>query len=420
MRYLSIILISGILIFGILSCGGFKTSFLSKAEVEFREAEPASDLAARKVKRAQCTEALAYAPDLDHMDHFPKRYIRLSFHFMNSVDGTQNFSEERGVAVAKDLIYHFNKKILENKPMTLPLGNETPVLPFNYQFELTPADRNDPNDDGIYFHYDDDLYYFIKNGKYRNNYNTTVIKKYGIKTDSIINVFMMPHHPDSVASKSYKTTKNGIALGTDVKMAGIFERGDQGYKYAGMFNHEIGHVFSLRHTWAYDDGCPDTPKHKNCWNYTDSGPCKTEVSNNYMDSNSMQSAMTPCQIGRMHYQMSLINSKARKVLRPTWCTLNPKKTVTIAQDFVWEGAKDLEGHLIIKSGAQLTLKCRLSMPENSRIVLEAGAKLILENGYIHNSCGKEWEGIEIQSQGSKKGEVIFIGEEARLENIQYF
>jgi hypothetical protein len=139
-----------------------------------------------------------------------------------------------------------------------------------------------------------------------------------------------------------------------------------------------------------------------------------------MDSNSMQSAMTPCQIGKMHSMMSKLGSKTRKVLRPTWCKLNPKRTVTIEKDFTWEGAKDLEGHLIIKSGASLTLKCRLSLPENAKITVEAGAKLILENGYIHNSCGKNWQGIEVQSVGNKKGEVIFIGEEARLENVVNF
>lgn len=404
----------------IISCGGFKSKYLSKSDIDYRTADQVEERSTGKIKRAQCTDAMAYAPDLENMDHFPARYIRLSFHFMNSKDGTNNYDEDRGVIVAKDLLYHFNKKIAKNHQMTLPIGNETPVLPFNYRFELAPADPTDPNDDGIYFHYDDELYHFVKNGKNRNNYNTTVIKKYGIKRDSIVNVFIMPHHPDSVASKSYKVTRNGIALGTDVKMAGLFERDDKGYKYAGMFNHEIGHVFSLRHTWAYDDSCDDTPRHTNCWNYAKSGPCKTEVSNNYMDSNSMQSSMTPCQIGRMHYVMSKLGSKPRKVLRPTWCKLNPKRTVTIARDFIWAGSKDLEGHLIIKSGASLTLKCRLSLPENAKVIVEAGAKLILENGYIHNSCGKEWQGIEVQSLGNKKGEVIFIGEDARLENVINF
>ena len=401
----------------LLSCnGGMKRSFATANDIIYQESSTANKSQKERFKRGRCSDALAYAPDPENMDHFPLRWIRVNFHFMNSEDGTRNYSEQKSREVVKKFIYQMNKKIATNKKMNLPKGNNTPVVPVNFRYILTPANPKNPQDDGIYHHYDDELYFFVKNGKQRNNYNRDVIKKYAIKDDSILNVFMMPHHPDSIISKSYKNTRNGIALGTSVKIAGMFELNEPAYKYAGMFNHEVGHVYSLRHTWSYDDGCDDTPKHPNCWNYTKDGPCKTEVSNNYMDSNAFQEAMTPCQIGKMHALMSSLKSNKRKLLVPNWCKLNPEKTVVIQKDFVWEGAKDLEGHLIIKSGASLTLKCRLSLPQNAVVTVEAGAQLILDNGYIHNSCGGRWKGIEILKSGSQKGEVIFRGEDARIEN----
>ena len=70
--------------------------------------------------------------------------------------------------------------------MFLPLKNEIPNLPMCYRFELTP-NTGVPNDDGIYFHDDDELYHMTNYGANSNIYSKDVYKKYGIKKDSIMN-----------------------------------------------------------------------------------------------------------------------------------------------------------------------------------------------------------------------------------------
>ena len=146
------------------NCNTSRSAFATKEDVQYEALESVEERSDKpKFKRAACSDPLAYAPDLANMEQFPMRYIRLNFHIMNSKDGSQNFKEKRAKEVVKDLLYHFNKKISKNDKMKLTLGNDTPVLPFNYKFEIAVANPNDPNDDGIYFHYDDDLYYFIKN-----------------------------------------------------------------------------------------------------------------------------------------------------------------------------------------------------------------------------------------------------------------
>ncbi|MBK7869668.1 MAG: hypothetical protein IPJ74_02790 [Saprospiraceae bacterium] len=185
-----------------------------------------------------------------------------------------------------------------------------------------------------------------------------------------------------------------------------------------MFNHEIGHIFGLAHTWAYNDGCDDTPQHpQNCWVQTSEPPCDTAASNNLMDYNAYQNAWTPCQIGKIQYRMAQEHSPQRNFLQPNWCTLHDEAHIFIRDTVEWRGAKDLEGHLTIESGGSLKINCRVSLPAYAKITVKPGGTLILdENARLHNACGDRWEGIEIQEQGKIKGQVIFIGE-PKMENI---
>ncbi|MEM9889159.1 MAG: reprolysin-like metallopeptidase, partial [Bacteroidota bacterium] len=242
---------------------------------------------------------------------------------------------------------------------------------------------------------------------------------YGIQLDSVLNVFVMPHHPDSIRSRTYAGGGVGVALGTNIKMAGVYEGGKPFWHYRQILNHEVGHVFGLQHTWAYNDGCEDTPKNPNCWNRSKNGSkCDSLASNNLMDYNAWQLAITPCQIGRVHRMMSTLNSRPRKLLVPTWCELQPEKSVYIQDTTVWRSARDLEGHLFIEAGGILEISCRLSLPKNAKIVIAPGGKLILNYAKIHNACGDQWEGIEIQERSKEKGAIELIGT-VQLEDMQH-
>lgn len=84
--------------------------------------------------------------------------------------------------------------------------------------------------------------------------------------------------------------------------------GNNYYPHTLIF-HEIGHNVSLQHTWNENDGCDDTPQHPThpgfqCWSINNPNDSRcdeiTEVSNNVMDYNSVQRALTQCQIQRVH------------------------------------------------------------------------------------------------------------------------
>ena len=77
----------------------------------------------------------------------------------------------------------------------------------------------------------------------------------------------------------------------------------------------------------------------------------------------------------------------------------------------------MEGDIEILAGASLQIKCRVSMPQGSKITVHPGGKLVLDDCVIHNDCGHTWKGIEVMQRGKLTGEVIKIGNPA-LTNLE--
>lgn len=361
-----------------------------------------------------CAAWQAYVPDPAHPEYQPMRYLRINFHVMDKTDSTAHRPADSVRVFLKELVKRSNEDLAANEiNWRSPEG--TPALPKGYRYVLTPQPV--PGDEGIYFHYDDSLYYFVSMGQYQNNYDRKVIQKYGIGLDTILNVFIQVHPRDSFGSKTYRPNGQGIALGTALKMAGVLESSEGPESFDGLLNHEIGHILGISHAWV-EDGCPDTENHPNkCWVRSQEPPCRDQATNNMMDYNAYQIALTPCQIGRAQATFANENSAVRRCLRPTWCALHEDRTIVVADSVSWSGARDLEGHLTIAPGGVLRLSCRLSMPPGGRITVQPGGRLWLDGCRLHNACGQTWEGIFVQEQRGVRGEVHILRPPA-LENLQ--
>jgi len=377
-------------------------------------------------RHSPCNDKLNYIPDVEKLNHTPSRHIRINFHFMLSEKGEGNFKGEHGVNFAKNMLVGANMNLYKNKKMNLPPGNDTPVIPQRYKYIITPR-PNVPGDDGIYFHYDDDLYWMVgKKGKDRNIFEKEVFEKYGVQKDTVLNIFVMANHPDSLKSPTFKVGNRGIAFGNWVKMGGWYNlcvdsKGNdilQGhYAVTKNLHHEIGHCLGLRHTWRGNDGCDDTPRNPGCWVKSKDAPCNVNWSNNVMDYNAYQSSWSPCQLGTAHYNMSKNGKTIRKLLKPTWCKLKKDYQVTIEEDIVWNGSKDIEGHIVIKDEASLTIRCRVALPKAAKIIVYPKGRLILDGATLENNCGALWKGIEVWTFGNDSGKVEFFNSPT-IQNVE--
>jgi hypothetical protein len=395
-------------IVGFLSCSPKMMVSPALLEDIVRLPEPAF----KENKISSCYDPLSYVA---HPELIRPKYIRVNIHFMNSTDGRYNMPEEETTAWAREWIKVTNSNLEQNMKMFLPHGNETPVMEIPYRYVIYP-DPSIPLDDGIYYHIDDTLCYAVKTGRDRNISDKRVIEKYAIHDDSILNIFLLTHHLDSIPSPTYKPDASGISLGSSVKIFGNWHKKPSVWDIRGITNHEIGHSLGLSHTWGGHDGCDDTPAHPNCWNKSNKPPCDTMYSNNMMDYNAHMAALTPCQIGKILLNMGRIGSIQRNILMPKWCKVDTAATVTVRDSVRWEGSVDLEGHLVIAENAVLEIGCRVSLPENGKITIYPGGKLvILSEGLIHNSCGATWAGIEMVMDKKRKGS-IFVMEGGKIED----
>lgn len=390
------------------------------------EAQPESYEAAstRLPERQRCYDPLQYVPDSSYLSHTPKKYLRINFHWMNNADSTANLREGEARQFLDGLYMALNYSLENNKKMWLPHGNDTPVLPINFQYELTGR-PGEPEDDGIYFHYDDELYHYVHLGRPDANlYDRKVFDTYGVRLDTVLNIFFLPHHPDSLRSPAYPGEDVGVALGNAVKFAADYKRAfrenkDAFWRFRGTINHEVGHIFGLSHSWAYNDGCDDTPNHpQRCWCREETRPgCDTLTSNNVMDYNCLQLAWSPCQIGKVQLRFADERRRGRNFLHPYWCEYDPEFDITITDTVTWAGMKDLEGNLTIAPGGHLTVLCRLSLPPEGRITVQAGGTLVLDGARLHQACGETWAGVLTESRGGREGRVINLGGVV-VENVE--
>lgn len=394
-----------------------QSRYLTKADITYL---PESyDVPATNSRRSPCQQWSAYVPDTTHLDHTPMRYVRVNFHWMNTTDTLYTLGEFQAKEYSRGLVRAANYDLIKNRKMQLPhTNNNTPVLPTRYRIVLTP-DPLQPRNKGIYFHYDDELAHFVKRGKDRNLHKRDLFKKYAVQGDSVLNVFIIPHHKDSLDSPTYGAHGGGVALGYFIKLFGVHQQykdRDSYWDMRGSFNHEIGHIYSLMHTWGYNDGCEDTPRHHGkCFHTSDPG-CDTLTSNNVMDYGCLQNAWTPCQIGKIHARMSKEGNRQRNFLQPNWCTLKDSMSITIRDTVHWVGAKDLEGHLTVAAGGMLSIGCRISMPPGGVITVEPGGTLLLESGAkLHNACGQRWKGIQLYEDDGEVGQVLFTGTPSLLD-----
>ncbi len=73
----------------------------------------------------------------------------------------------------------------------------------------------------------------------------------------------------------------------------------------------------------------------------------------------------------------------------------PAKERVISSNTPWSGKQLLAGTLRIQTGATLTITGTVHCYESAKIIVEPGAKLLVDGGTLTSQCGGFWSGIEV-------------------------
>ena len=150
-------------------------------------------------------------------------------------------------------------------------------------------------------------------------------------------------------------------------------------KASENFAHELGHALGLYH--VNQDDCCDTNGNQT-------------TSNDLMATNDPAKALTECQIARIHYLLEgkcgtgNSCSDVHQAVITDYCSKNTAENITIhtGEQIVWETHRKFYSDVIVETGAQLTIKCTVGMPNGGNIFVRRGGRLIVDGGRItHNS-----------------------------------
>jgi len=164
--------------------------------------------------------------------------------------------------------------------------------------------------------------------------------------------------------------------------------------------HEVGHNYRMGHRC----GVVPTCNGNNVMTGTANG-CNVSGPATYFDN---------IQVGRMH------RSLGRSALRQFICcddTYGVPRLVT--SDETWDFDQRLYQDVIVQSGATLRLTCNHLMPKDGKIIVERGARLIIDGATVSraNTCGGEekWDGIYLRGNNNIGHDPSMLDENTPLE-----
>jgi Secretion system C-terminal sorting domain/Metallo-peptidase family M12 len=345
-----------------------------------------------------CNNAINYAPTLLNPVHTSIKTVRLVFHVFNRDNGTGNMQNTAAhIAFIDDVVAGVNG-IFSNVTQINAGGIGTCPSPATIDNIIDSRIRFTRHPE-VFFHNDSD--YFSPTGGAFNTvslsceaYDLYVTNNPSLSTDikdNAIHIFIFGCDDTCIGCAPCANSIGGLASGIPsigIKYISVWkwffynlENNDPTWLSVTFQNlaHELGHSLGLWHTGG-QDYCCDTRLVQNAGNdlmaYTNGW------------------ALTECQIARMQYFLeggcgnNGVCSDIENAVITDFCTKNTTETITIAtgQQIVWDTHRKLYSDVVVESGAQLTIRCTVGMPNGGNIAVRSGGRLIIDGGRVtHNS-----------------------------------
>lgn len=184
-------------------------------------------------------------------------------------------------------------------------------------------------------------------------------------------------------------------------------------KYWWFQNHPnvVGQPFSTTRQWLVNEGVVLAHEFGHsfirCYNHDNT--CTNHLMN---DSNQggNRSVLRPDDVGCLHRNLAISNLRQFIDCDESYNPSNTPFTTTtfdriVATNQIWDHNMRQYSNITVRTGATLTLKCKLLMPYNGVIKVERGAKLIIDGGEVYraNTClpTEFWRGVAVAGNSAK-------------------
>lgn len=336
----------------------------------------------------------------------PVKTIKVALHFFQKTDGSNMWQNNAFTATTFAGVFNtLNNTHAHTAAPSWPVNAPVQIEDAKIRYEVT----------AMYFYQSD----VLNSAWSPNDFESAVMAVDPSRLNSLPIYFTAGTHPQGASGLAI-FPQTYLAMNSYVVMYNNGSNGSGG----GTIDHELGHCLDLQHTydsdvlshgsteylsdifgvsWSTYCGPPANTScyHQGSWNWDPyDHVAHPYATNNLMGGCLINNWVSPLQMGKIHRALAIKN--IRKYVKEMTSESNYPLNITASE--TWDFDIQMYQDIVVKPGATLTIKCKVGMANNGRIIVERGARLIIDGGEV-NAWGTSWEGIQVWGTSNQKQQI---------------